>query len=263
MVSVGNIERQAILFVEFFRRSFTTQYLGSMVGLVWALIHPLILLAIYAFVFTVIFKAKIPEADMVGFVPYLAIGLWPWLMFSDSLLRSTSVIKENAAIIAKVSVPKHLLVLSAISVPFVLHFVGFLLVLVVLALTGVDIQWINLFPLILVLCLLFVLVSSAALILSSLQVFIRDIEQILPSCMMILFFLTPIIYSSSLIPEKFQSYVALNPMAGMVAEIRAMLLDSDWTVNYWNIIIIPLLFIFSSMSWLIFQRLSPYFEDYL
>ena len=106
------------IFLELTRREIKTRFLDSFSGLAWLVIQPLILLLIYSFVFVVIFKAKIPEADLTGFVPYLAVAFWPWTAFSESVLRSVSSINANANLIGKVSLPSEVFPCAVVSASF-------------------------------------------------------------------------------------------------------------------------------------------------
>ena len=86
-------------------RAIRTDYLENLTGFAWLILQPLMLLAVYAFVFTTIFKARIPDAAGVSFVSYLAVAFWPWTAFSEGILRSANSISANAALIGKVAFP--------------------------------------------------------------------------------------------------------------------------------------------------------------
>ena len=85
------------------RRQVRQDYLENITGFAWLFIQPLMLLAVYAFVFTHIFQARIPNADQFGFVPYLAVAFWPWTAFSESVIRASGAITAHAALIGKVA----------------------------------------------------------------------------------------------------------------------------------------------------------------
>ena len=84
-------------------RQIRQDYLENVTGFSWLILQPLLLLAVYAFVFSTIFKARIPEAADIGFVPYLAIAFWPWTAFSEAILKASSSITANSALIGKVA----------------------------------------------------------------------------------------------------------------------------------------------------------------
>src|SRR5690606_29052734 len=104
-----------MLFVPFLERDFRNRFSNSFFGGMWALLQPLLQLAVYAFVFGYVFKARIPGADAPGYVPFLVVALWPWTAFAEAVLRSTTVIQDNAALIGKVALPREVLVLASVS----------------------------------------------------------------------------------------------------------------------------------------------------
>ena len=214
----NNVFRQLV------SRAVRTDYLENLTGFAWLILQPLILLAVYAFVFTTIFKARIPEAGPGGFVPYLAIAFWPWTAFSEAVLRSSNTISANAALIGKVAFPSELLPLSAVTATFLMNMLGYLAVLLVLQLMGAPIHWLGLIAALPVIVLLYLFASGLALFISALQVFIRDVSQILPPLMTFWFFTTPILYSSSILPEQFATLMKFNPMSWYVERLRDFLL---------------------------------------
>ena len=134
----NNVFRQLV------SRAIRTDYLENLTGFAWLILQPLALLAVYAFVFTTIFKARIPDAGPGGFVPYLAIAFWPWTAFSESVLSSSNCISANAALIGKVAFPSELLPLSTVTATFLMNMAGYIAVLVVLQLIGYSIHWLGL-----------------------------------------------------------------------------------------------------------------------
>ncbi|MHB8679729.1 MAG: ABC transporter permease, partial [Rudaea sp.] len=94
------------LALHFIRRDIRNRYLGSFSGGLWALLQPLAQLAVYGFVFVYVFKARVPGADAPGYVPFLALALWPWTAFAEGLSRATTAIQDNAALIRKVALPR-------------------------------------------------------------------------------------------------------------------------------------------------------------
>jgi ABC-type polysaccharide/polyol phosphate export permease len=256
-VHLDNVFRQLV------SRAIRTDYLENLTGFAWLFIQPLLLLAVYAFVFTTIFKARIPEAEASGFVPYLAIAFWPWTAFSESVLRACNSIASNAALIGKVAFPAELLPLSTVTATFLMHMAGYAAVLVVLQLMGTAIQWSGLLLAIPLLLGMFLLAAALALFTSALQVFVRDVAQILPPLMTFWFFTTPILYSSSILPPKFAALMQFNPMAWYVERLRAALLPGElpWT---WADLAVPSLTVaVLAVSLVFFRRFSAHFEDFL
>lgn len=244
-------------------REIRSRFIGSASGWIWLILNPLLLLAVYSFVFGVIFQARVPPGLEMPFVAWLAVALWPWLMFSEGVLKGSQSIREHAALISKVSLPRELLVFASVSAVFLLHLAGYLAVFLVLVVLGIDLHWAGLPRLLLALVSLFVLTSGLALGLSAIQVYVRDLEQALPTVMMFWFFLTPILYAPSLLPSDLGAWLDLNPLTWWMAEIRSGILHAE-SLPGWPAL--AMLLGSLAVAWAghrIFRRLSPYFEDFL
>ena len=251
------------IFRQLVSRSIRTDYLENLTGFAWLILQPLLLLAVYAFVFTTIFKARISETETFGFVPFLAIAFWPWTAFSEAVLKSSGTITANAALIGKVAFPSELLPLSMVAATFLMHLAGYLAVLIVLQATGTHIYWLGLVAAIPLMFVLYLFASALGLLTSALQVFIRDIAQILPPLMTFWFFTTPILYSSSFLPDRWAGVLQWNPMTWFVTRLRQALLTGEYQPG-WSDLVVPLFVIvllFFSLKF--FQRLKGHFEDFL
>jgi lipopolysaccharide transport system permease protein len=256
-LSSTNVFRQLV------SRAIKTDYLENLTGFAWLILQPLILLAVYAFVFTTIFKARIPDAGTGGFVPYLAVAFWPWTAFSEAVLRSSNSVSSNAALIGKVAFPSELLPLSAVTATFLMNMAGYLAVLLVLQLMGAPVHWLGLIAAIPVLALLYLFASGMALFISALQVFIRDVSQILPPLMTFWFFMTPILYSLSIMPEKFAVIMKLNPMLWYVERLRGFILLGNYDLSVYDLVVPLFTVLLFWASLVFFRRFSPHFEDFL
>ena len=244
-------------------RQIKQDYLENLTGFAWLILQPLILLAVYAFVFSTIFKARIPEAGDIGFVPYLAVAFWPWTAFSEAILRANGSITANAALIGKVAFATEQIPLASVTATFAMHLIGFAAVLVVLQLMGTNIHWLYLLLGIPVFLLMWVFACAIGLFTSAIQVFVRDLAQILPPLVTFWFFTTPILYSASYLPESIQQVAQYNPMAWFVGRLRELLLFGE--INFDTTAIVMLVFIpvFAWASLLFFRRFSGHFEDFL
>lgn len=251
------------VFRQLVSRAIRTDYLENLTGFAWLILQPLVLLGVYAFVFTTIFKARIPDAGAAGFVPYLAIAFWPWTAFSEAILRSSNVISANAALIGKVAFPSELLPLSSVTATFVMNMAGYLAVLCVLQLAGTPVHWLGIFVALPVLILLYLFACGMALFVSALQVFVRDVAQILPPLMTFWFFTTPILYSASILPERFADVMRFNPMSWYVGRLRDFLLLGNYALS-WKDGIVPVVTLLVFWGALVFfRKFSTHFEDFL
>jgi lipopolysaccharide transport system permease protein len=249
------------LFANFFRRELFSRYLGSATGLAWALLHPLALLAVYYFVFTTVFRAG--PMNGKSFLLFVAIALWPWLAAQEALSRGTIAIAGYAGLIRKVAFPHELIVYASVAASLVLQFAGYLAVLVVLALFGEPVHFEGLLIAVPLWIMLAVAATGITLALAALQVFIKDIEHILMPVLMILMYLTPILYPLSLVPDSMKPWVAANPFGYLVNRLRDALLDGQLALAWGDAVaVVVAVALFLGGRW-IFLRLSPYFEDFV
>ncbi|MDQ6621140.1 MAG: ABC transporter permease [Pseudomonadota bacterium] len=253
--------RNRALFLNFFRRELTTRYLGSTTGLLWALLHPLALLGVYHFVFTTVFRTR-GFGDQ-SFLLFVAVALWPWLAAQEGLQRATVSLPNYAGLIRKVAFPHELAVYASVAATFALHFTGYVFVLVVLALFGEPVQFQGLLLAIPVWIVLAIATAALSLAFAALQVFIRDVEHVLMPVLMILMYLTPILYPLALVPERLRPWVAANPFGWVVERLRAGLLDGRLRPEWGDLVaLVCASALFFGGRWL-FLRLSPYFEDFV
>jgi ABC-type polysaccharide/polyol phosphate export permease len=251
------------VFRQLVSRAIRRDYLENVTGFAWLIVQPLLLLAVYAFVFTVIFKARVTGAGDVGFVPFLAVAFWPWTAFSEAILRASNAVASNAALIGKVAFPTELLPLSTVAATFLMHLIGYLGVLLVLQLLGAPIHWAGLFLALPLLALLGLFAAGLALFASALQVFIRDVAQILPPLMTFWFFTTPILYSATILPPAVAEFMRYNPMAWYVGRLRDFLLYGNYDLG-WGDLVVPLVTLLVAwLALLFFRRFATHFEDFL
>jgi lipopolysaccharide transport system permease protein len=247
----------------FIRRELKERYRGSFTGFGWALSQPLLQLAIYAFVFVQVFKARVPGAGAPGYVPFLVVAMWPWVALSEAIFRSTTALQDNSALIGKVALPREILVLAPSCASFLLHMAGFVAILTVLALSGQGVR-LAMLPLALLLYVpMFAYAFGIALICASLQVFVRDLVQILAQLLTLMMFAAPIFYDRTLLPERYQGLLDLNPFTFYVEAFRSLLLGyGEFPWRGLVISVATAALILALGHWL-FRRLDPHFEDFL
>src|SRR5260370_12436191 len=195
-------------------RDLKTKYRGSVLGIFWSLLNPLLLMLVYTLVFSVIVRVNIKPYPV-----FLLAGLVPWNAFSQTLVNATNSVTENAAIVRKVYFRLEILPLSAVlsSTVHLLISLGLLAVLAIVF--GVGIGWSILFlPLLLLLQILFSF--GLGCLLAAGQVYFRDVQYFLTVLITVWFFATPIVYSIDLVPARFRVFFEANPMAWLVSSYQ-------------------------------------------
>jgi homopolymeric O-antigen transport system permease protein len=251
------------LTLRFIDRELRNRFAGSFTGGLWALIAPLIQLAVYSFVFVHVLKARVPGADAPGYVPFLVAALWPWNALAESLVRSTTAVQENAALIGKIALPREVLVFASAASSFIVNVAGFVAIVVVLRIAGMGVSLAGLAPALALYALLFALSLGLSLAFSAIQVFVRDLAQALAQILMLLMFCAPIFYDRTLVPERFQRLLDLNPFTFYADAFRAALLHHG-DIGAMRVAIAALVALLAlAIGHRIFRRLDSHFEDFL
>lgn len=201
-------------------KEFKVRYKNARLGFLWAFIYPIILMIILNIVFTKILAIKI-----VNYPFFLLTGLFPWTFLTASLSNSTVSLVDNAPLIKKVYFPRSII---PISVTFT-NLINFIFCLVVLLLLLIVFKiklsiYIFYLPLILLIQIIFII--SISLITSHLYIRYRDMKYLVDILLLMWFYATPIFYPLTFVPEKLYSFYILNPMVGIIANYRNIILDS-------------------------------------
>src|SRR5690242_20260205 len=165
-------------------RDLKHRYVGSTGGFLWSVIHPVVLLISYTFIFTML-GVTVPGAGTVHFSVFLLCGLLPWMLFSDTVVRNCSAISDNAPLITKTIIPAEILPIAITISNLVHHFIGLGIVLVVLAgfySVHISVMWIVLYMM-----MLLMFAQGLGWIMAGLHVFIRDTVQALQIAMLLWF----------------------------------------------------------------------------
>jgi len=198
-------------------KEFKLRYRNSVLGFVWSLLNPLAMMIILTLVFSTLLRAGIEN-----FPVFLLTALLAWRFFSISTSMSLSSIIGNSPLVTKIYFPRWLLVLSSNLANLIGSSLEFAALFPLLIFLGMKITYpVLLLPVILV--LEFILINGVSLILAPLNVYYRDVNQIWDITLQAGFFITPIIYSINLIPQRYLIAYSLNPMARVVESIRKIL----------------------------------------
>jgi len=221
------VERRALV-SQLVRRDFQQRYVGSAAGWLWGVVHPLVLLASWIFVFKVCLKMTLPPGSVTdNYTMYLFCGMLPWLLFQETVTRSAACLIDHSNLITKTVFPAEVVPVSIFLSSLIHHLIALALVLAGAAL------WVKqLSPLIFLLPLYMFFVGllsvGVAWIASSLHVYLRDTAQVVTVVMTLWFWVTPIMISEQQIPERFKALVQLNPLSWVVHAYRYRVFSSEW-----------------------------------
>ena len=224
MVALLRLWQHGSLIGNFVRRDLQARYRGSAIGLFWSVIHPLIMLVLYTFVFSTILKVRVGAEEGTGnFAIYLFCGMLPWNAFAEALNRSSGVVLEHGNLIKRTIFPAVILPVYLVISGIINEVIGLGILFAALLLTGHHFS-----PLILalpaVLLLQFTFTVGLAWIVAGTTVFIRDVGQVLGVGLTLWLFLTPIFYPPALMPDQWRFLINLNPIYGLVEAYRGLIL---------------------------------------
>jgi lipopolysaccharide transport system permease protein len=222
---ITDMIRSRELLFELVRRDLTSKYRDTIIGFFWNVINPLVMLAVYTFVFSVIFKVKFGARNVPGnFAIYLFCGLVPWNAFAEAFSRCTGVIITHSDLVKKTVLPLESLPCYTVisSVVTELIGVGILLVAATIALRTVS-PYLVLIPLLMILQAFFSL--GLGMFFASFTVFFRDVRYFVNVLLTVWFFMTPILYPISMMPEKIRVLGFINPMTLLVTMFRDVVLE--------------------------------------
>lgn len=239
-------------------------YVGNLFGFLWAIVNPLAQVAIYGVVFGIFFKSTPdPVYGTNSFFLYLLCGLIPWQFFSQTVSASTNVIVSNGNLVKKaVGFPSEILPIITVISNIISHMIGVGLLLVILFAftTRVSLYTPTIFV-----YLFFIAIFSVGLgwMLSSINVYLRDIQQVVGLIMMAWFFFTPIFYSPNIIPKKILLILKLNPIFHMVDGYRYALLTGK-LLSIWDFVYLAIVSLLTfGLGGMLFRKLKPGFAEEL
>jgi ABC-type polysaccharide/polyol phosphate export permease len=217
------VERRSLLF-QLVRRDFDQRFVGSAIGWIWGLIHPLVLLISWMFVFQICMRVP-PPAGVGNYPLFIFAGMLPWLLFSETVQRSASSLLDQANLITKTVFPSEMIPVSVFLSTLLSHLLALVLMI---AVTAVWINQISVFLILLPLYLVVIGLLAVGLgwIVASLHVFLRDTAQVLSVVLTFWFWLTPIFITEKQFPAWARFLLAANPLYYVVRGYRTILLGS-------------------------------------
>lgn len=244
------------------KHDFKSRYLTNYLGILWAFIQPTISVCIFWFVFQVGFKSA--PVENVPFILWLIAGMIPWFFLSEALQSATSAILDNSFLVKKIVFRVSLLPIVKIASAIIVHlfFIVFMMFMYLVYGFEPSIYWLQI-GYYLTSAIVFLL--GLSWISSSVVIFFRDMSQLINMSVQFGFWLTPIFWSLSMVPEEYRWWFELNPAYYITQGYRDALINHVWfwekpleALQFWAIA-----FIVFALGAIIFRKLRPHFADVL
>lgn len=200
------------------RKELRGRYKGSALGFMWTFINPLLQLLVYTFVFSIVMPNNIDK-----FYLYLFIGLIPWLFFSGSLTGGAACILNQKDMVKKIYFPREVMPIAYVTSNFVNMLLCFIVIFAVIIVSGVGINFKAVLYLPIIWIVEYVMCLGGAMLTSALTVYFRDLEYILGIVTMAWMYMTPVVYSLEMVPERLRPLMNLNPMTPVITAYRDVL----------------------------------------
>lgn len=247
------------------QRQMASSYRGSYLGLVWAFLSPLIMVALFTIIFSEVLGLRFREItgdSTLNFGLYLYCGLLPFLAFQQALNQGVNVIRRNSDLVERVVFPLEILPLTTVVTSLIQNFFGVPALMLVLVLLEQRLEWtVILLPLIMALQLLFTL--GLGYLMAVAGTYLPDIRETLRGVVRAMFFITPIIWPADRVPENLRFVVDYNPLAFLVEAYRNLILDGklpgSTTAIYFSLVALTLFVV----GFVTFNRVKHKFADLL
>ena len=239
------------------------RFARSRLGALWVILQPLAQVAIFAIVLSEVLAARLPGVESkFGFAIYLTAGLMAWSLFSEIVLRSSTVFIDNANLLKKIAFPRVCLPVVVAGSALVNNAMLFVAILVVFALLG---HWAGIavvyLPVLVAVTTVFAI--GLGLLLGVLNVFVRDVGQVIGVVIQLWFWLTPIVYPANIIPEQFRKIVEFNPMTHVVGGYQDVLLRNHAPDLSGLLMPLTVGLVLMAISFVLFRRASAEMVDVL
>lgn len=245
------------------KREFQSRYQRSVLGGAWAVLSPLAMIIVYTVVFSAVMRTRLPGVENgFAYSIYLCAGVLTWQLFSEITTRGQNVFIENASLLKKLSFPRISLPVTVVAGAMVNFGVVFALFTLFLLVSGnfPGLPFIALIPVIAVLVLFAI---GLGIGLGILNVFFRDVGQFFAIALQFWFWLTPIVYPRSILPEGVQQLLWLNPMAPLIGAFQDILVYARWPQWDSLIPVLVLSMLLAVWGWRLFRRHSGELVDEL
>lgn len=239
------------------RKDLKTRYKGSVLGFLWTFVNPLLQLVVYSVVFSVIMRVQMDKYYM-----YMFVGLLPWIFFCNCVQGGATSVMAGQDLLKKIYFPRLVLPIASVSGAFMNMLFSMVVMFAALFVSGKGVS-VHIVYLPLLLLLLYFLGLGLAFVFSACNVYLRDLEHILGIITMSMFYVTPVLYPVSMVPERFLKLLYLNPMTPMVLAFQDVLYYQRAPHLDTLIIVVAYALIALVAGYFIFQRLQRNFVEEL
>lgn len=219
--NIRNFIKYKDLLYELIRKDIKLKYKNSILGILWSMVNPLLMMAVLTIVFSNLFNNHIEN-----FPVYVLSGRLIYQFFSESTNFAMDSIHANSQLIKKVYVPKYFFPLSRICSSFITTLVSMIPLLLVMWVSGMSFHWFNFLAFYPLICLLITSVGVGFL-LCTINVFFRDMKHLYTVALTLIMYMTPIFYPASIIPDRFRVLIEINPLFNIVGMFREMLMEGS------------------------------------
>ncbi|MEF2968143.1 ABC transporter permease [Paenibacillus sp. M1] len=231
---VYNFMKYKDLFFELIKKDIKLKYRNSVLGILWSMLNPLLMMIVLTIIFSTLFNKHIDN-----FPVYTLTGRLMYQFFSESTNFAMDSIGANGHLIKKVYIPKYLFPLSRICSSFITTLISMVPLVLVMLVTGMSLNWINLLAIYPMICL-FLTSIGVGLFLATINVFFRDMKHLYSIILTVIMYMTPIFYPASIIPDRYKFIIEINPLFNVVVMFRALIMEG--TLPSFNIAGITLLY---------------------
>lgn len=252
-----DVRRHAGLLYELVHRDLTVRYKRSILGFLWTMLHPLLLMLIFTIVFSTLFRARTPHYETYFLSAYVA-----WNFFAQTTVNAMASVAWNGPLMKRVRVPPSIFTLSIVAAGLVNLGLSFVVLFAIMLAAGAPLHASLAFlPVSIALVAIFTLGVSLAL--TAVSIFFGDVREMVQAGLPALMYLTPIIYPLAIVPERFRWLVELNPLVYVVGIVRDPVYSGTLPAPRTLLIASALAFGSLLAGWLIFRRLAPRFHTRL
>ncbi|RJF58387.1 ABC transporter permease [Serratia inhibens] len=210
------------------KREFQTKYRNSLLGAVWNILNPLAMIVIYTVIFSQVMRAKLPGVDHTfAYSIYLCAGILSWGLFAEIVSRSQVMFVDNGNLLKKINFPR-ICIPAIIIGSALLNFLIVSVIFCVFLLVSGYFPGVVILSIIPVIAVLVVFAIGLGMTIGVLNVFFSDVGQFFGIFLQFWFWLTPIVYSATILPANLQEYVSYNPLAGIVMACQTVLVKGEW-----------------------------------